>query len=444
MNRRNMWILTLILTIVSATAPVGMAKAEGNNSMPVSKVIYAPINSEQSIRTNQLKPYVLSEKEVQTIFGNFFDEIEKFRLQSGYYVFDNEKYGIKDANVYVMISLGQRNTTGYGINIVSAEDIEGTAKITIKERIPKSGMMVGEALTYPYLIVKLPQGTSNVKVVTDSGRKMSSQVDSSELKAKEWRNLKSWENVAEDKQWLITFKNDISKEDINSDVIYVRDGNGKKVPTQLITREDKRTVTVIPMEKYAAGESYYLFISGKVGSQEAIQNEGNMYRMNFNIKGAAPVDSLKQEANAYIVSSEFKNVPIFDGDTDKQVGTVSEGFSINLTGARGDRVYFSVPVVAPSQPNKKSSKEYYVSAKYLEKAYKEPFITLMIISTDMIKIKENTSIYTIDNGVKESVMKTSKNIGPLHYIYKSENGYQFVLGNNLVYVNPEDVELIKN
>ncbi|MDW8802319.1 protease complex subunit PrcB family protein [Clostridium sp. A1-XYC3] len=445
MNKKNISILTLILTIVSAIASPGMTKAEGIDTIPTSKVIYAPITSEQGITTNQLKPYVLNEKEVQTVFGSFSDEIEKLKLQRGYYVFDNEKYDIKDSNIYVMISLGQRNTTGYGIKLISTEDIEGISQITIEETKLQPDMMVGEAVTYPFIILKFAQGTPNVKVITDSGREISPLVNSAELTEKGWNELKSWEDVSENKEWLITFKKDISKEDVNSDTVYVRDSSGKKIQTELVAGEDKRTVRVIPIEKYSAGESYCLFISDKISPQKNTASKGAMYRMNFTIKGdVAAEDPIKQQANAYVVSGEFKNVPLFDGSTDKQVGTVSEGFSLNLTDVRGDKVYFSVTVEDSSKSKERSSKEYYIPVKYLEKTYKEPFITLEIISADKIKVKESASIYTIDKGIKQCIMKTSQNIGPLYYIQKTENGYQFVLGNNLVYVQPEDIELIKN
>ncbi|WML32969.1 hypothetical protein [Clostridium sp. OS1-26] len=164
--------------------------------------------------------------------------------------------------------------------------------------------------------------------------------------------------------------------------------------------------------------------------------------MSFSIKGNVTVgDSVNQEANSCVVPSRIGNAPIFDTSTNQQVGVISKGFSINLNDIRDGKVYFSLPVTEGKGND--IQKQYYVPIKYLDKAYKEPFAVPSIISTDMIKIKENASIYTIDNGTKQLIMKTSKNIGPMHYIMKTENGYQFVLANNVVYVQPEDVELIK-
>lgn len=437
MNRKNELILTLLFATISV-APANLVKAKEIKPEAISVASCLAATPVQGITTNQLKPYVLNEKEVQTILGNFSDEIEKLKYHSGYYVFDNEKYGIKDSEVYVMISLGERNTTGYGIKVVSAEDIEGVSKITIQETKPLPDMMVGEVVTYPYIIVKFSQGTPNVKVVTDSGTELFSLMNQLELEEKDWKNLKPYWDVSEDKEWLITFKKDISTTAVNDDTIYVRDSGGRKVPVELITGEDNKTIKIVPIEKYVEGQTYYLFISNKINLQKDSTNNTKGYRMTFSIKGDVTVgDTVNQEANSCVVTSRTENAPVFDAVSNEQVGVLSKGFSINLNDIKDGKVYFSIPTTDAAQ------KKYYVPIKYLAKAYKEPFVIPTIISTDMIKIKENASIYTIDNGVKQLVMKTSQNIDPMHYIMKTENGYEFVLANNVVYVQPNDVELIK-
>lgn len=441
MNRKNILILALIFASVSL-APASLVKAKEIKPEATSTVICGTTTPVQGITTNKLNPYVLNEKEVQTALGRFSKEIENLKHHEGYYVFDNAKYGIKDSEVYVMISLGERNTTGYGIKILSAEDIEGISKITIQETKPSTGTMVGEAITYPYVIVKFAQGTPKVKVLTDKGTELPSLVDLSELENKDWKSLKPCWDVPEDKEWLITFKKDISKTEVNDNTIYVRDSNGGKIPAKLVIGEDNKTVKVVPVEKYASGQTYFLFISDKVYSQKDLSNNKKGYRMSFSIKGNVTVgDSANQKANSCVVPSRIGNAPIFDASTNQQVGVISKDFSINLNDIRDGKVYFSLPVTEGK--DNVIQKQYYVPIKYLDKAYKEPLAVPLIISTDMIKIKENASIYTIDNGVKQLIMKTSKNVGPMHYIMKTENGYQFVLANNVVYVQPEDVELIK-
>lgn len=445
MNKKGILILAITLAITSSAGQVSIVKAEDINTTAISKVIYAPSPPMQGITTNQLKPYVLNEKEIATVFGSFTDEIQKLRMNTGFYVFDNEKYGIKGTDIYVMVSLGARNTTGYGIKVVSVEDIEGISKITIQETKPQPDMMVGQAITYPYIIVKFAQGTPNVRVTTDKGEELTSLVNSLELKEKGWMKLKTRSDVPQDKEWLVTFKKDLFVDAIGEDTVYIRDSRGAKVPVELVVGDDKRSVKVVPIAKYEEGQTYYLFISNKVYSEADAKGGAKGYRMEFRIQGEVNVaDPVKQEANAYIVSGEYENVPFYDAASNKEAGVLSQGFSLNLTEVKEDRVYFAIPSTDATDSGKSAQKDYYVPAKYLEKAYKEPFIIPMIISVDTIKIKENASIYTLNDGKKECIMKTSQSIGPLHFIWKTENGYQLVLANNLVYVQPEDVEFIKH
>jgi hypothetical protein len=374
MKKKNMSRLALGLAILSTTTSLNIANAKVISSDMEPKVVYSSVAPVRSITTNQLKPYILSDKELYGVLGDSSDEIQKLKLKSGYYVFNNEKYGIKDSNVYVMISLGQRNTTGYGIKVISVEDIEGISKITIQETKPAPDMMLGQVVTYPYIILRFAQGTPNVKVVTEDGLKLSPLVQNSKGKVKVW-------NPEKNKKWFIS--------------------------------------------------------------------NMNMFKKTINqIRRCGVIDNVvkpeKSQANSYSISRKFENVPLFDAETNKQVATVSNGFSIPLSDIKDDKVYFSLPVTDNTSQNKVAQKQYYVPSKYLEKAYKEPFVMLMIISTDTIILKDNASIYSYDNGKKNLVMKTSEKIGPFYFIQKTDNGYQFQFANNLVYVQPEDVEYIKS
>jgi hypothetical protein len=432
MNRKKILIFTLIFASISVI-PANLTKAEEIKST----IIY---QNALGVTTNQLKPYILNEKELHTVFVNFSKDIEKLQLNTGYYVFDNKKYGLDDSEVYVMISLGKRPTTGYGINLLSAEDIEGTSKITIQEIKPLPNAMVGEAITHPYIILRYSKGTSNVKVVAEDGAELSALVNPLETEDTEWNDLKPWWDVSADKEWLITFKKNITTTMISDNMIYVRDSNGNKVPVELITGTDNKTVQVVPVEKYSEGQTYYLFISNKVNLPKDSSDNKKGYRMTFSIESEVTVgDPVTQEANSCVISSRNENAPIFDAATNLQVGILSQGFSIDLTDINDGKAYFSLPIT----DGKITEKKYYVPMQYLSKAYKEPFVVPMIISTDMIKIKQNASIYSIENGVKQLLMKTTQAIGPMHYIMKTDNGYQFVFANNVVYVQPDDVEIIK-
>lgn len=288
MKRKGILALTLSVTIIT-TSSAGMVKAEEMKSNPMYKIIRDVNSPVQGIVTNVLKPYILNEKEINTVFMNSVNDIERLKLQEGYYVFENEKYDIEGTDVYVMISLGKRNTTGYGIKIVSAEDIEGISKITIQETKPSPDMMVGQAITYPYVIVRLSQATPNVKVVTEDGAELSPLSNSSEVEEKGWSELEERWDVSPDKVWLITFKSNISKAVINEDTIYVRDRIGVKFPVEVVLGDDKKTARVVPLEKYREGQEYYLFISNKMYSKNGIFKRLKGYRMKFTIEGEVTV-----------------------------------------------------------------------------------------------------------------------------------------------------------
>jgi hypothetical protein len=286
MNKKRTLILSLSIAIISAAMPASFIKAEEISAKPIYNIISAP----QGITTNQLKPYVLNEKEIYSALGTFVDELDTIKLNSGFYVIDKEKYGIKDSDVYVMISLGQRKTTGYGVKVVSAEDIEGTSKITIQEITPSPDMIVGYAVAYPYVIVGFAQGTPNVKVVTDSGVELSALVNPLELKQNGWYNLGSRTDVSSDKEWLVTFNIDILNKTVSEDIIYVRDSSGKKVPVEIIAGENKNTFRIIPVEKYIEGETYYLFISDKIQFKDHTPSKQKGYRMKFTIGTTVAVE----------------------------------------------------------------------------------------------------------------------------------------------------------
>lgn len=285
-NRMITWVLTL--TITMGAAPLSLVKAE--EAKGDYQVISAPVVPIKGITTNKLNPYVLNEKELNTIFNGFTDEIENLKFEEGFYVFDNEKYGIKDDNVYVMISLGQRGTLGYGIKVLSVEDIEGISAITITETKPAPDMMLPQVITYPYIIVRFAQGTPNVRVTKDDGKVLSPLVNSKELEEKGWINLKSFTNVSADKEWLVTFNRDISNSSINEGTIYVRDSSGEKVPVDVILNKDNKSVRVVPVQKYEDGESYYLFISDKMNNKFSRFLKIKGYKMKFTIEIGVTVE----------------------------------------------------------------------------------------------------------------------------------------------------------
>lgn len=105
-------------------------------------------------------------------------------------------------------------------------------------------------------------------------------IDKTSLTDKNWENLKAYSNVPVDKEWTISFNQDIKKENITNSNIYVSDDTGNIIPTVLSLLEDNKSIKVIPYKPYSLGENYYLFINNKLNNTKSSLKG---FRMNFQI-----------------------------------------------------------------------------------------------------------------------------------------------------------------
>lgn len=62
-----------------------------------------------------------------------------------------------DIGEYVQVSLGERPTGGYSIEVLDLVEDGKVLIISIKEKCPKSGDMVIQAFTYPKTYIKLEE-----------------------------------------------------------------------------------------------------------------------------------------------------------------------------------------------------------------------------------------------------------------------------------------------
>jgi len=152
------------------------------------------------------------------------------------------------------------------------------------------------------------------------------------------------------------------------------------------------------------------------------------------------IDNGSQKANVCIITENKEPAPIYDKQSNKVVGYGYKGFAISIDSQKDGKGYFSLPINNNTSPDSVITKEFYIPMEYLEKGYKEPFAVIEIISLDMILLKENAAIYDDKGNV---IVKITDKFGPIRFIQKTEKGYQFVMGFNLLYVKEKDVELIK-
>lgn len=116
----------------------------------------------QGITTNKIPFTVLGDDAIPQDIKAF---AERNQETSGYKAFEVSK------NQYiVLISLGQRNTGGYGITVKLVEDIEGKTSVIVEETKPAPGSMVTQAITYPRVYIKIQNIAPNFIIKGIDGR----------------------------------------------------------------------------------------------------------------------------------------------------------------------------------------------------------------------------------------------------------------------------------
>jgi hypothetical protein len=74
----------------------------------------------------------------------------------------------------VYIGLGEKPTGGYGISVYSVVNlISNKTEIIIKEEVPQEDEFVTQAITYPYILVKVDSPNTDIEVETLDGEKFS-------------------------------------------------------------------------------------------------------------------------------------------------------------------------------------------------------------------------------------------------------------------------------
>ncbi|MCP2029054.1 hypothetical protein L1276_004233 [Flavobacterium sp. HSC-32F16] len=56
---------------------------------------------------------------------------------------------------YVILNMGEKNTSGYSIAVEKVEETDKNIIITVKENAPASDAMVMQMISYPYTVVKV-------------------------------------------------------------------------------------------------------------------------------------------------------------------------------------------------------------------------------------------------------------------------------------------------
>lgn len=60
-----------------------------------------------------------------------------------------------NASNYVILNMGEKNTSGYSIEVVKVEETDKNIVITVKENSPSPDAMTMQVISYPYTVVKI-------------------------------------------------------------------------------------------------------------------------------------------------------------------------------------------------------------------------------------------------------------------------------------------------
>ena len=99
-----------------------------------------------SAEEKEIEYKVLTEAEQTELLS---DAVEEIRATGGYKILVDEN------SKYAIIALGERLTGGYNIEIDQVKEKDEQILIQYKEIKPKENEMVTQALTYPYVVLKI-------------------------------------------------------------------------------------------------------------------------------------------------------------------------------------------------------------------------------------------------------------------------------------------------
>lgn len=216
------------------------------------------------------------------IFLNEKDELEfVYKNESGYMVYKLDENNIMEKDK-VFESQGENLTKTYN-------EINGLKKTCDDELI----LWIGENMLYTKesnsdnfickynikadcVITSMKRGndgrvyigTSNSGVMC-YGEDKEKNSDTSEFLPKQYENkepIKGSENIKLDKEWKFDFNMEIDINTVNEENIYLVDTKGTKKNSDIALSQDKKSIKIIPKEKYDVNKLYYVVISDKLKS----------------------------------------------------------------------------------------------------------------------------------------------------------------------------------
>lgn len=119
---------------------------------------------QKGITTNNMLYTVITD--VTTLPTAYNDNVNDLKSNRGYY------YSSDGKGYLFSIFSGEKSTGGYGINVVSVQDVEGITTITVAETEPPKGGIVNMMVTYPTVTIALDHVNERTKVINTDGEEL--------------------------------------------------------------------------------------------------------------------------------------------------------------------------------------------------------------------------------------------------------------------------------
>lgn len=103
-------------------------------------------------------------------------------------------------------------------------------------------------------------------------------------------------DVATDKSWYVKFTEELNKDTVNNDNIYIVDENDNKVKCYLELQSDNKTVKVVSLVYYKYDTTYNLIVSSNV-KEASGKNLSHPVKMSFTTRTEPPSDSGKSDSS---------------------------------------------------------------------------------------------------------------------------------------------------
>lgn len=145
-------ITAFLVTSIGSSVPNVSAKEKNSKNLVICPIKY---------ETNENYEIVQEE----AIPKKFKGIIDACKYNKGYISYKDENMGEK----YIAIIAGEKPNPAYGINVKSAENIDGKINIIVEEIVPSPDIITAQVISYPYSVIKLKDAKKDFIVKDDSG-----------------------------------------------------------------------------------------------------------------------------------------------------------------------------------------------------------------------------------------------------------------------------------